>query len=289
MVTVTTVGYGDIVPVGDRARLIDALFVTPVRLFVWFLFVGTAYELLMQRMLEDWRMKRLQRKLAGHVVLCGFGSSGETAARQLLGRGAVATGIVVIDSDPLRAREAADCGYIALHGDATHEDMLRVAGAERADAIVISVARDDTTALVILTVRGLGSRARVVATVRAVENARLLRTSGADELISPWELGGCMLANAVTDDTSARVVQDMVSAGGRIQLAEREARPTELGRMPGELADCLVVQVRRDGESLMFWEAAQRPLERGDILVTVEKPSGVTAPRPGAAGPARPG
>ena len=40
----------------------------------------TPYELLLQRMLEDWRMKRLQRKLAGHVVLCGFGSSGETAA-----------------------------------------------------------------------------------------------------------------------------------------------------------------------------------------------------------------
>ena len=42
MVTITTVGYGDIVPVSDQARLIDAFFVTPVRIFVWLTFLGTA-------------------------------------------------------------------------------------------------------------------------------------------------------------------------------------------------------------------------------------------------------
>ena len=38
MVTVTTVGYGDIVPVTPRARMIDALVVTPVRIFIWIIF-----------------------------------------------------------------------------------------------------------------------------------------------------------------------------------------------------------------------------------------------------------
>ena len=53
MVTVTTVGYGDIVPVSATARLIDAFFVTPIRVFVWLIFIGTAYQLLIQRLLEE--------------------------------------------------------------------------------------------------------------------------------------------------------------------------------------------------------------------------------------------
>lgn len=42
-VTITTVGYGDIVPVTPQARLFEALIVTPIRLFVWLIFLGTAY------------------------------------------------------------------------------------------------------------------------------------------------------------------------------------------------------------------------------------------------------
>src|SRR5690606_31073775 len=44
-VTVTTVGYGDIVPVSPEARLFEAILVTPIRLFVWLIFLGTAYNL----------------------------------------------------------------------------------------------------------------------------------------------------------------------------------------------------------------------------------------------------
>ena len=72
MITVTTVGYGDIVPVTERARLFDAFGLTPIRLFVWLIFVGTAYQLVLQRLVEDFRMRRLQSKLEDHAVICGF-------------------------------------------------------------------------------------------------------------------------------------------------------------------------------------------------------------------------
>ena len=84
MVTITTVGYGDIVPTGTVARLVDAFVVTPVRLIVWFIFLGTAYQFVVQRILEDLRMKRVQQNLTDHVILCGYGHAGQVAARELL-------------------------------------------------------------------------------------------------------------------------------------------------------------------------------------------------------------
>ena len=48
MITVTTVGYGDIVPVTQQARLFDTFVVTPIRLFVWLIFLGTAYDFLLK-------------------------------------------------------------------------------------------------------------------------------------------------------------------------------------------------------------------------------------------------
>ena len=106
MITVTTVGYGDIIPVSDQARLIDAFFVTPVRIFVWFIFLGTAYQLIIQRLIEEWRMTRLQRDLQDHVVLCGYGDSGSIAAGELLLRGWAPEQIVVIDARPRRSGSA---------------------------------------------------------------------------------------------------------------------------------------------------------------------------------------
>src|SRR6478752_5241027 len=76
MMTVTTVGYGDIVPVTTQARLFDTFVVTPIRLFVWLIFLGTAYDFLFKRVWEKWRMRMIQRDLKQHVVVAGYGTSG---------------------------------------------------------------------------------------------------------------------------------------------------------------------------------------------------------------------
>ncbi len=161
MITITTVGYGDIVPVSDAARLIDAFFVTPVRIFVWFMFLGTAYQLVFQRLIEEWRMTRLQRDLQGHVVLCGFGHSGSIAASELLLRGWKPEEVVVIDPDANEVQRAADRGFIGMHGDASSEELLKVAAVDRASSVIVSVGRDDTTVLVVLTVREIAKQVRI--------------------------------------------------------------------------------------------------------------------------------
>ena len=71
MISITTTGFGDIAPVSDTARFKEAVIVTPIRFAVFFIFVGTAYNFIIKRSWEKWRMARIQEKLTDHVVVLG--------------------------------------------------------------------------------------------------------------------------------------------------------------------------------------------------------------------------
>lgn len=270
MITITTVGYGDIVPVSDQARLFDTLVATPVRIFIWFIFLGTAYQFFIQRVIEDLRMSRLQAQLKGHVVICGYGDSGRLAASELVSRGTPADQIVVIDSNEVSIRQAADAGYVGLNGIATREELLRVAGVDRARAVVIALGRDDTTLLCLLTVRTLNPDARTVVSIREGENRKLVQKAGADVVISPWQVSGYLLADGVDQVRVVEFAQEMLSQGGAMDLVERAVRADEVGLSPRALARTAVLAVVRQGRKTWFWECRDQPLEAGDVLITVD-------------------
>jgi voltage-gated potassium channel len=270
MVTITTVGYGDIVPVTDQARLIDAFFVTPVRLFVWLTFLGTAYQLVIQRLLEEWRMLRVQRELKDHVILCGYGHSGSIAASELLLRGWEPGQIAVIDPDAEAVARAAERGFIGLHGDASSEQILRVAGVQRARSVIVSVGRDDTTVLIVLTVRALSDTVRIIASVSESENVKLVRSGGADETVSPSRFGGYLMADAVAARGTIDFVSDLLSYRGNCQLVERPARAEEVGRVAREIAGTVIVEIRRGSRRLGCWGDTGLRIEAGDRVVAID-------------------
>jgi voltage-gated potassium channel len=270
MITITTVGYGDIVPVSDQARLIDAFFVTPVRIFVWFIFLGTAYQFIIQRLIEEWRMTRLQEQLRDHVILCGFGHSGSIAAAELLLRGWKPEQVVVIDQDADEVARAAERGYVCMHGDASSEELLRMAGVQRAHSVIVSVGRDDTTVLIVLTIRVLARNLRVIANVSEPENIKLVKAGGADVIVSPPRFGGVLMADAVESRTTVDFVSELISYRGSYQLVERAPRTEEIGRDARDVEGSLIVEVRRGGRRIGCWHEKNLRIEAGDRLLAID-------------------
>jgi voltage-gated potassium channel len=270
MVTITTVGYGDIVPVSDRARLLDAFLVTPVRVFLLLIFLGTAYEFVIQKVLEDYRMGRLQRRLRDHIVICGYGHSGRIAARELVAKGCDPDCIVVIDLSEDALYDVAEAGYVGLRGDATHEGIIRASGIERARAAIVSPGRDDTNVLIVLTIRSVSPAVKIIASVKEEENFKLIEQSGANMILSPAKVSGYLLAEAVLHRHTSDYVCDLVTSHGRVKLNERPARPEEVGRGLRDVTDGLVVGIQRDGKEIGFWHAEAGEIQAGDVLLLIE-------------------
>ncbi len=269
MVTVTTVGYGDIVPVSPRARMIDALVVTPVRIFIWILFLGTAYQLALRQFTEVFRMAKLQSNLDQHVVVCGFGHTGYSAVKELLAKGTDPEHIVVIDPRDDRVQAAVELGVVALKGDATQEGLLQYgAFLSGSKAVIISSGRDDTNALILLTVRHLNAQCRVIVSAKEEENVKLFRQGGAQTIISPATYGGYMLAAAVDQKYLADYLEDFLTAGGQVNIVERTVEGSDVGKTASDLHPDVLLRVYRRGTILSPWEFQEgQQLESGDVMV----------------------
>lgn len=279
VVSLTTVGYGDITPITDGARLINAILLTPVRIFLWALFLGSAYEVsvLRFRLREERQMRRLRERLADHAVICGYGVVGQTIAAELLAHGHAIETIVVVDQDEEAVAAAGKHGFIAFRGDASSEETLRAASVDRAAEVLIAPNRDDACVLISLTVRSLAPKVHLVAAVREEENIKLLYGAGADLVIAPSVSGGRLMATAVRQTAVPHFLEDLLSYGRGVDIAERVVQPEEAGKLPSELADlphAVIVGVVRDNEHLSLSRLRDLRLAAGDTIVYLVEPAG---------------
>jgi voltage-gated potassium channel len=269
MISITTTGFGDIAPVSDRSRLIEAVIVTPIRFAVIFIFVGTAYQFLIRRSWEKWRMRRIQEKLSGHIVVLGYGVSGSEAVGELIERGAQASDIVVIDPSEARLRHAETLGCNVLEGDATRDETLAAVRIDQARAILVSAGRDDTSILIVLTARHMAPGVPITAVVRADDNELLARQAGADNVINPVRFTGLLLAGSAQGKHISNYLADLASVGGRVQLKERTATPEEVGKSLSGISTGRGLRIYRHGRAYGFWEPEAQELETGDVIVEI--------------------
>ena len=270
MVTVATVGDGDIVPVTARARLIDAFFIVPIRIIIWFIFLGTAYQFVIQRVIEEYRMKRLQRQLRDHIVVCGFGLCGSVAVRELLESGVDPDSIVVIDPQQQALEAAITLGVAGLLGDPSREDLLQQVHARLAKAVIVAVQDDATAILLTLSVRSVAPQTKIVVRIQEQTFQRQLRQAGADVIISSTKIGGLLMADAVSSNHIVPFVNDLLSSRGRVNLVERFAQPHEVGCQSNAVPGALVIGLARDGHVRSFYEDPPCPIETGDLLFLIQ-------------------
>ncbi|MGW4714760.1 potassium channel family protein [Nocardia sp. NPDC004260] len=269
-VSLSTTGYGDIHPVTPEARLANIVIITPLRILFLIVLVGTTLGVLTERSRQAFKIQRWRHTVRNHTVVVGYGTKGRTAIDAMLGDGVQPADIVVVDTDVVALEAAANAGLVTVHGSATQSDVLRLAGVQHADSVVVATNRDDTAVLVTLTARELNKAAKIVVSIREAENTHLVRQSGANSVVVSSETAGRLLGIATTTPTVVEMMEDLLTPEEGFAVAEREVEPSEIGGSPRHLSD-IVLGVVRNGVLYRVGEPEVDAVEAGDKLLYIRR------------------
>jgi voltage-gated potassium channel len=267
-ISLTTVGYGDLTPYTEAARLTNIVILTPLRILFLVVLVGTTLQVLTERSRQAWKIQRWRSRVRNHTVVVGYGTKGKSAVAAILDDESVSCDIVVVDTEQAALDHASGAGLVTVHGDGTRSDVLRLAAAQLASSIVVATGRDDTAVLVTLTAREIAPKAKIVASIREAENQHLVKQSGADSVVVSSETAGRLLGIATTTPSIVEMVDDLLTPAEGLAIAERDVEPSEVGGSPRHLRD-VVLGVVRDGRLMRVDAPEVDAIEVGDRLLYV--------------------
>jgi len=194
LVTASTVGYGDVTPVSQSARLFG-LSVIVLGTASFALALGTLIAPLFEA-----RVARIFGRMTGHnydlledhLLVLGYGELTDAIIDTMTDE----TEYIVVTDDSQHASHLADQGIDVYAGSPSDEAPLLDAGVERAQAAIVATNDDGADSLAVLTARDLNPELRIVAAATKRENIHKLERAGADEVISPTTLGAQMLVQS---------------------------------------------------------------------------------------------
>ena len=202
-----------------------------------------------------------------HIIVCGYGSKGQSAVRTLLGKGVSADEIVVIDQNGAARERASADGLATVAGNGEAAGTLEEAGIRRARSVIVAVDRDDTAVLITLTARELAPRAWIAGAVREEENVHLLQQSGANSVITSSGAAGRLLGLSPDTPGLVEVLEDLLSVGAGLDVVERRVEDDGVGRPATEGAGGPVLAVIRGDELIPFDDPRAVDLERADRVI----------------------
>jgi voltage-gated potassium channel len=276
--TITTVGYGDIVPLHPQGKIFTVFLVftgVGLVLYAFSKFAETMVEGGLRNILERRKMKQKVAHLRDHYIVCGYGRIGKVICQILKDNDRP---FVVIETDENEIKDIEAEGYYALLGEASDDDILLSAGIKNAMGLIAVVSTDADNVFITLTARGLNPGLFIMARSSGTPGAetKLLR-AGASKVISPYYIGARRMAQLIVRPTVIDFI-DLTMHAGELGLRMEELLVTEKAAFAGKKLmdsgirqkhDIIVVAIKRDNEEMLFNPKPDTTILAGDILVVL--------------------
>ena len=276
VITLATVGFGEIQPLGNRGRLFTISLILMGVVSIGYI-VNRFTEALIQGYFQEGirirQQRRLMESLSGHYIICGFGRTGRQIASEFQAEGVP---FVTIDSQMESLLGAQQLGYITLHGDATLDETLVKARIDQAVCLVAALPSDAENLYTVLSAKTLNPEIRAIARASTEEALQKLQRGGADAVVSPYITGGRRMAAAALRPQVMDFVDGILTGADRELYMEeflidpaacpcvgQTLRQARLRSQTGSL----VLAIRRTDGTLIGGPTADTQLMPGDLLI----------------------
>ena len=275
--TLSTVGFREVQPLSPTGQIFTILLIAGGLGVVLYTVTAVMEKVVEGEFQQFFGRRRMQKQidaLTDHYIVCGFGRIGEILCRELASK---PVPFVIIEKDEERVRAAETAEHLVFTGDATDEQILLNAGAQRAKGLFAALATDAANVFVTLTAKGVNSALFVVARAENDRSERTLSRAGADKVISPYAMGGHRMAQAAlrpavvdiidlaTHHQSLEVQMEEVSVSVSSPCRGGTLRASGLTEQPG----IIVVAIKRASGEMLFNPPPEERLEAGDSIIAL--------------------
>lgn len=223
VVTVTTVGYGDITPVTHEGRFISILVIVTGLGAITFLtsIIVSAFE---EKLPEIKRTRVLNQiaKTRDLVLVCGYGKIGQIVCEKLEAHGEK---YLIIESDPAKVEKAELDGRRVMQADATKsETLLKLKFCDNVKSVLAVTHDDIINVFITINARSLCQSVQIIARCSEQSVASKLKLAGADHLIMPEEIAGLLGAVYIGQPVAFDALQAILTRKKSARIDEIEVK-----------------------------------------------------------------
>jgi voltage-gated potassium channel len=278
VITISTVGFSEVNPVSNQGRILT-MTVLISGLGVLAYVVGTLTRTLVEgQLLEVMGRKKLERqiqKLKDHYIICGYGRVGRIICEEI--KKSRPTPLVVIDSDNTLTPMIEEHGYLYYLGDATSEETLLKAGILSAKGLATALDSEADNVYITLTAKGLNPDLFVLARAGRRGSEKKLERAGADRVISPHQIGGFRMAQALlrpnvaefidfaTHDPDIGMHMEEIPVGADSQFSDISLVDSGIRQK----FDLIIVAIKKATGEMLFNPASHTRIQIGDTLIAL--------------------
>ena len=276
IITITTLGFGN--PLGELTTgtkfwiLIVLLSGMGAALYTLTAVMEYGFEIVIG---SDHRRQRKMNKeierAREHVIVCGYGRVGSTAASALRRQHVP---FLVVEEDPARVANVVADGFLVVEGDATRDEVLVGAGLHAARSVIACVGSSSDNLVITLSAKAMRRDIAVYARAIDSQTEKKLMLAGADAVVTPELVGGERIAAFATRPDLVTFVDTVIRGstndfeirsfvvGSESSAVGKSLADLDLRRQGG----AMVVSMAREGEPLLTNPDPHQPMSVHDVV-----------------------
>jgi voltage-gated potassium channel len=281
MMTVTTVGYGEVHPLSRAGEVFTVGLMTVgigLALYVFTLAAGFVVQGGAVERYRAYRRTRMIESIRDHFIICGYGRIGSVVLSELQRQ---RVPCVVIERDPNRVHEVIEAGGLAVEADASREEVLKRVRLEHARGLIAAVGTDAENVYAVLSARLMRPDLFIIGRAETPDAERKLRRAGADRVISPYRIGAQQMAQTAlrpavvdfvelaTSSENLELAMEQVTIDARSVLEGRTIVESNMRQRYG----VIVVGIRRKDGRMEFNPEPDCVMRAEDQLVVLGRPA----------------